>query len=464
MKILLISANIAATPYPVYPLGMSVIAGVLARAGHEVRQFDFLQEDRSPESLKNTAAEFQPAWVGISVRNIDNVNCANEQRYIDVVRDIVGVLKSSVNAPVVLGGTGFSVMPEEILAVTGADYGIVGEGEELVVEFAQAFAAGKLPAERISRARRRLSGTSIEPALYDPRIMKFYRASGNMANVQTKRGCVYKCAYCTYPVLEGEFIRARSASAVVDDIRGLIEEHGIKYLFFTDSVFNDDEGYYIRVLEEMRRRRVSVPWTAFFKPDGLNEEAVALMKETGLKAAEIGADAATDTTLKGLGKHFRFSDIAAANDIFVRSGVATAQYYMFGGPGETEGTVLEGIRNILSLPRTVSFVFMGIRILPGTALEKIALSEGLLKAGAPLLEPVYYIASSIGRIWLERVLRESFDTARSVIFPPDKYESTLQFLHKLGYAGSLWEMLLDEKTLSRRNRARNVSANGIIDN
>ncbi|MDD2703424.1 MAG: lipid biosynthesis B12-binding/radical SAM protein, partial [Candidatus Omnitrophica bacterium] len=456
MKILLISANTAATPYPVYPLGMSVVAGALARAGHEVRQIDFLREGRSPESLKKTAAEFKPDFIGISVRNIDNVNCANEQRYIDVVRDIVGVFKSSADAvPVVLGGTGFSVMPEEILAATGADYGIAGEGEESVVEFARGLASGKLPAERIFRARNKLPGMSIEPALYDPRIMKFYQASGNMANVQTKRGCVYKCVYCTYPGLEGELIRARSASAVVDDIRRLIEEHGIRYLFFTDSVFNDDEGHYIRVLEEMRRRRVSVPWTAFFKPDGLKEETVALMKEIGLKAAEIGADAATDTTLKGLGKPFRFADIAAANDIFVRNGVATAQYYMFGGPAETEDTVLEGIRNILSLSKTVSFVFMGIRILPGTALEKIAISEGLLKAGAPLLEPVYYISPVIGRIWLERILRESFDTARSVVFPPDKYESTLQFLHKLGYAGSLWEMLLDEKKSFRRSRARN---------
>jgi radical SAM superfamily enzyme YgiQ (UPF0313 family) len=393
---------------------------------------------------------------GISVRNIDNVNLINEQRYIEVVRDIVKTFKSVSSAPVVLGGTGFSVMPEEILAAAGADYGIAGEGEDLAVELVRGLAAGRLPAERIARARGWLSGGRIEPALYDSRIMKFYQTSGNMANVQTKRGCVYKCVYCTYPVLEGATIRCRSASAVVDDIQGLLDTHGIKYLFFTDSVFNDDEGRYVAVLEEMRRRGVSVSWTAFFKPDGLTEAAVVLMKETGLKAAEIGADAATDTTLKGLGKHFRFADIAAANDIFVRNSIATAQYYMFGGPGETEETVREGIRNILSLPKTVSFVFMGIRILPGTALEKIALAEGVLKTGDSLLEPVYYISPSIDRKWLEEILRESFDTARSVIFPPDKYESTLQFLHKLGYAGSLWEMLLDENSISRRRRNPSV--------
>ncbi len=450
MKIVLVSANIAATPYPVYPLGMSVVAGALARAGHQVRQIDFLQEDKSLEALKKTAVDFRPDLIGISVRNIDNVNLANEQRYIEVVGDIVKALKFAVNVPVVLGGAGFSVMPEDILSATGADYGIVGEGEEAAVAFAHSFAGGSRPAERIVRAGSRLSGEKIEAALYDPRIMEFYRASGNMANVQTKRGCGYKCVYCTYPVLEGEIIRPRKAAAVADDIRRLVDEQGIKYLFFTDSVFNDNAGHYLGVLEEMRRRGICVPWTAFFKPDGLTEGSVALMKETGLKAAEIGADAAADATLKGLGKHFRFADIAAANDLFVRNGIATAQYYMFGGPGETENTVREGIRNILSLPRTVSFVFMGIRILPGTALEKIALSEGVLKTGEPLLDPVYYISPSIDRKWLEGVLREAFDAARNVIFPPDKYESTLQFLHKLGYAGSLWEMLLDEKTISRR--------------
>lgn len=450
MKILLVSSNIAATPYPVYPLGMGVVASALSRAGHEVRQFDFLESGKSIAALTQAVTEFKPSFIGVSVRNIDNVNLAHEQRYVDVVRDIVSQVKSVCNVPLVLGGTGFSVMPQDVLAATGADYGVVGEGEAAIVDFAAGLATGVLPREKIIRSAEALSAPQMSPALYDPRIMKFYQASGNMANVQTKRGCTYRCVYCTYPLLEGRVFRPREASLVVDDIERLINEHAAKYIFFTDSIFNDDEGHHLKIIEEMRRRGIVIPWTAFFKPDGLRAESIALMKETGLAAAEMGADAASDTALRGLGKQFCFADIIAANALFVKHGIATAQYYMFGGPGETQETVLEGIRNILSIPKTVSFVFMGIRILPGTPLEAIARRDGVLKDDASLLEPVYYLAPGISREWLEATLTNAFQKTRNVIFPPDKFEATLQFLHKLGYAGSLWDMLLDERAASRR--------------
>jgi len=41
-RIFLISSNTALDPYPVYPVGMAIIASALAAAGHEVLQFDML--------------------------------------------------------------------------------------------------------------------------------------------------------------------------------------------------------------------------------------------------------------------------------------------------------------------------------------------------------------------------------------------------------------------------------------
>ena len=125
----------------------------------------------------------------------------------------------------------------------------------------------------------------------------------------------------------------------------------------------------------MKSRRVSVPWTCFIRPGKILEEHVLLMKETGLKAVEIGSDAASDAALRGMGKGFLFKDIISTNDVFVRNGIATANFFMFGGPEETKESVMEGIGNIVALEKTVSFMYMGIRILPGTPLEKIALGK-----------------------------------------------------------------------------------------
>ncbi|MCG8429882.1 MAG: lipid biosynthesis B12-binding/radical SAM protein, partial [Candidatus Omnitrophica bacterium] len=309
MRIFLVSANTAESPYPVYPLGMGIVAHALMRAGHSVRQFDFLQAGRSCERLRAALREASPELVGISVRNIDNVNLVHEQRYLSVVRDIVREIRSVTGVPVLLGGSGFSVMPEAVLEAVQADYGIVGESEWAVVDFVERLSRGQTPQERCVRPSGVLPGDDISPACYDPRIMQFYLGRGNMAPIQTKRGCTYRCVYCTYPLLEGRTLRPRPAVDVVDDIGHLVNGHKAGYIFFTDSVFNDDRGHYRDILNEMKRRRLSVSWTAFIKPGRLSDSDVLLMKQTGLKAVELGSDAASDTALEGMGKDFLFSDV-----------------------------------------------------------------------------------------------------------------------------------------------------------
>ncbi len=457
MKVLLIGANVASTPYYVYPLGLSMVATALRKAGHVVNQFDFLRNGMSLEALDNELRSFDPGIIGISMRNIDNVNLMNEQRYIVAVKDIVGNIRDVTKSPVVLGGSAFSIMPETILREVGADYGIVGEGESLMVDLVNKTALGKFPEKGCIRSSNYMAGEDIPAACYDRDIMQFYLKSGSIASLQTKRGCTHKCIYCSYPVLEGSAIRPRNPGAVVDDIEILINDHNAKYIFFTDSVFNDDEESYLEVVTEMKKRNVYIPWTAFFKPEGLNDKHVELMKQTGLKGVEIGADASTDTTLMRLGKRFRFNDIVDCNDLFVRHGIATAHFYMFGCPGETKETVIQGLENIKSIDKTVSFIFMGIRILPDTILHGIAVREGIISPENTLLESAYYIAPGLEKEWLEKTLTEGFSGIRHCVFPPDAMDGSLQFLHKLGYSGSLWDMLIPADKKPGRQRVRGTN-------
>lgn len=451
MKVMLISANTTRSPYPVYPIGMSIVAAALTRGGHEVAQADFLEQQTSLEAIGREVAAFAPELVGISVRNIDNVNLASEQYYIDNVRDLVTTIRGVTAAKVILGGAGFSLLPAEILRATGADFGIVGEGEQLTVDFVDNAARGRYPVDPLVRAGRHLGGGEIGAALYDERLLDFYLHSGNVASVQTKRGCPCKCVYCSYPLLEGEALRPRDPRTVVDDIERL-KERGAKYIFFVDSVFNDDEGAYLAVVDEMLRRGLSIPWTAYFKPGGgLNDETVARMKRTGLAAAEVGGDATTDPTLKQMGKGFSFAEIRACNDLLTGHGIAVSHFFMFGGPGETEATVHEGIANILSLEKSVSFIFMGIRILPDTPLARLAVRDGLLAADADLLHPVYYLSPAVAQDWLEATLRAAFAGVRHCVFPPDAMDSKLEILHKLGYTGPMWELLLPGKRERQRH-------------
>ena len=102
----------------------------------------------------------------------------------------------------------------------------------------------------------------------------------------------------------------------------------------------------------------------------------------------------------------------------------------------------EGIANILKLKGAASFIFLGIRIFPGTPLELRALREGVITKTTDLLKPVYYFSPQLSRDWLHEVLLDGFKQHRQVVYPPDSYDSGLAFLHRLGYSGMSIDLLL----------------------
>jgi lipid biosynthesis B12-binding/radical SAM protein len=184
----MISSNVTLSPYPIYPLGMSMVAAALAKAGHTVHQVDFLQQDTSLEAVVREVEVFGPGMIGISVRNIDNVNLMNSQYYIHNVKNMVDAIRGVSAARIVLGGAGFSLIPDLILEETGADFGVIGEGETLMVEFANNATRGIYPEKRLLGPVQPMSGETIGSALYDEQLTEFYLHSGNIASIQTKRG------------------------------------------------------------------------------------------------------------------------------------------------------------------------------------------------------------------------------------------------------------------------------------
>jgi lipid biosynthesis B12-binding/radical SAM protein len=441
MRILLVSSNTTLEPYPVYPLGLSVIAAALAADGHQVEQFDFLACGESEELLAQRVAELAPDYVCVSIRNLDNCDSLSETGYPAVARRIVELIRAGCRAPVIIGGSAFSIMPEELLAYTGADYGVVGEGERLVCELVRDLSQGKAPA-KIQRAAALLPGDQIGAPLYSAPMLKFYLEQSGMINLQTKRGCPHGCIYCSYPALEGNRYRCRDPKQVVDDLERAKSEHGLESFFFTDSVFNDREGHYLAVVEEIIRRGLTLRWCCYLRPEGLGRSEIALMKRAGLYAVELGTDAASDTTLRSLGKGFSFADALAVNRACVAERLPCAHFVMFGGPGETLETVAEGLANLEELEHTVVFAFSGIRILPGTPLLARAIRDGIVAEGAALREPVYYISPGLDVDKMNLMIAESFRNRRDRIFPPVEAQKRMAIMHRFGYRGLLWDTLI----------------------
>jgi lipid biosynthesis B12-binding/radical SAM protein len=440
-RILLISSNVTTDPYPVYPLGMAVIASALAGQGHELEQFDFLASGESVGLLRERIRRFDPGFVCVSIRNLDNCDSLCSTAYPQIAKQVVEVVREESAAPVVIGGPAFSIMPDELLAYTGADYGVVGEGERLVCGLIRDLSLGLTP-PKILRGERLLDGAEMATPLYCDDLIRFYMERSGMLNLQTKRGCPHRCIYCSYPSLEGESFRCRDAAEVADDLERIKRDHGVDSFFFTDSIFNDSEGHYLTVVEEILRRELSVRWCCYMRPEGVKRSELALMKRAGLYAVELGSDAASDATLRGLGKGFGFSDVIDANRACVEERIPCAHFIMFGGPGETMATVEEGLRNVRQLEHTVVFAFSGIRIFPGTPLLARAIRDGVLSAGEALREAVYYLSPDVDPKRMNEMITASFRNQRDRVFPPAEGQKRLNIMHRFGYRGLLWDTLI----------------------
>ncbi|MCD4715593.1 MAG: cobalamin-dependent protein [Desulfobacterales bacterium] len=370
MKVLLISPNTLTMPYPVYPLGLDYVAGAIAE-DHQVKIVD-LNSLGDHKTLGKVIDNYSPDIIGISLRNIDNTDTINPEGFMGDYRQCIKDIRDSSDVPLVLGGSGFTLFPEEIMEALGADYGVLGEGERLAlllhaIEMNED--TSRIPGIMTRGSKENIpepwDGSFALKRFTDSFGIEFYLKKGGMLNFQTKRGCPFRCIYCTYPHIEGGKLRFVSPKeAALNALR--LQEAGAKYLFVTDSVFNSDYSHSIQVAREFINAGISIPWGAFFAPTVPPEEYFPVLADAGLSHVEFGTEALSDRMLKSYGKSFRVNQILAAHNAAVQSGLHVAHYILLGGPGEDEDSLNETLSNIEDLHKAAFFFFAvcaSIRIL-----------------------------------------------------------------------------------------------------
>ncbi len=442
-RIFFISSNTTVDPYPVYPLGMAVVSGALQSAGHAVKQYDCLVHGEDLALIQEALLAFAPDLISISLRNIDNVDSFSGEDgwYLHRVKQLVLALREMIDVPIVVGGPALTIMPEAIAEFLEVDHAIIGEGERSLPELVQRLTSGETVTQIIPR-NTPLAGDQFSTPLFDQQLIDYYLEQSGMANLQTKRGCPYRCSYCSYPHLEGSSFRLRNPRQIVDELERLQQEHGVDRVFFTDSVFNDPHGEYLQLVEEMLSRDLNMGWSAFFRPQGFGREELALMKRSGLYALELGTDAAADRTLAGICKKLTFAEVLEVNRACLDEHLPAAHFIMFGGPDEDDATLAEGLDNIDQLGASVVFAFSGIRIHPEAPLHQRAIADGIVAADTSLLKPIYYFSPLIDREKMEQTIEERFSGQSNRIFPPSEGLKRMTVMKNFGYRGLMWDRLV----------------------
>ncbi|MCX6226568.1 MAG: radical SAM protein, partial [Bacteroidia bacterium] len=311
-NILLVSANTHTTPYPVYPLGISYLLTYLKKhlPFHLFTFFDFNRQSMTEFTQILEDGNF--GMVGLSLRNVDDNNIYEKNSFIAWYMQIIYAVRASSKAVVVVGGPGFSIFPELIFDTLHPDFGIKGEGEESLLQLIKCL-DNHSEFHHIEGLvyRTSFSGIKVNPRIthlnslelsFDNDLVDFYWSKSGMLNIQTKRGCPYRCIYCSYPIIEGRKIRTLNPDLIVETLKDLYFNKGITYVFFTDSVFNISNAYNIKLAKLIIKSGVKVNWGAYFSPHNLSRDVLTLFKKAGLSHVEFGTDSFSDHQLKNYRK------------------------------------------------------------------------------------------------------------------------------------------------------------------
>jgi anaerobic magnesium-protoporphyrin IX monomethyl ester cyclase len=227
-------------------------------------------------------------------------------------------------------------------------------------------------------------------------------AGSKVTSIIVTLGCPFPCDFCSKPVF-GDRVRRRDLDAVfaeIDQIRAL----GYDGLWIADDTFTLNLPYLRDFCRRMAGRGMT--WSCLSRADGIEEDAVGLMKEAGCRRVYLGLESGNQETLALMNKQVSLEDGIRTVHLYRQAGIGVAGFFMVGYPGETVASIEETFRLALTLPLD-EISFNVPYPLPGSAL--------FTRLGGPNdgvdwtheNEVTFVYRSEIDQAWLRRRVDET---------------------------------------------------------
>ena len=462
MRIALINTNRIVPP--IAPIGLDYVAEALCASGHQAEILDLCWEERWEPAIAGFLGSGEHALVGVSIRNTDDCSFATRASFLPDHVAVVQCIREHTDAPIVLGGVGFSIMPEAVLARCGADAGIWGEGEFTLGEI-----AGRLEKNRpwndlpgllslSGGTWRRNPGVARPLAGLPPMSRGFldnrrYFREGGQAGIETKRGCPRRCIYCADPVAKGRSVRVRPPGSVADELARLVSL-GIDHIHTCDSEFNIPADHAAEVCREIVRRGLGerLRWYAYCAPIPFTAELADLMRRAGCAGINFGTDSGDDRMLKLLGRDFCADDILRAARLCRNAGIAVMFDLLIGAPGETRESIVRTVSVMKQAEPDCAGVAVGVRVYPGTKLAASIAGKARERecvGGDDLADPVFFLDPEVAPFVFGLLDDLTRGDSRFLFFDPTRPQKNYNYnanrvladAIRAGFRGAYWDIL-----------------------
>lgn len=369
-------------PFP--PLGSLYGASVARQLGHDVRVHDSMLS----VSPGDWSAALQINHPDVVVLYEDNFNyltkmCLATMR--DAALHMIGAARER-GARVLVCSSDSADEPAAYLRA-GADYILIGEGEETLADVLRSIsgdidiAPAAIPGLAYLDDNGDVVNTGRRPVMrhidelpmpaWDLIDLDRYRQiwssrHGRSAlNMVTTRGCPYHCNWCAKPIW-GQRYNARSPENVAIELAALRELTAVDYIWFMDDIFGLKPRWISRFADELESAGIAIAFKCLSRPDILlrKGETEALAR-AGCDIVWMGAESGSQKVLDLMEKGTTVEDIVTACSSLRRNGIRIGLFIQFGYPGETK----KDIRATVNMIRRIMPDELGISVtypLPGT--------------------------------------------------------------------------------------------------
>lgn len=340
---------------PYAPLGILYVSAYLERKGFSNEVFDTTFS--SMQEIQKYLIEFKPDVVAIYVNLMTKLN----------VLEIIKFIKLNLHqTKIVLGGPEIRYNANDFLNF-GADYLVIGEGEETSLELITALNEKRYDEIKnisglafknhnneivFTAERKKLKEIDSLPFPGREKInLQLYlnawkeRHGENAISISTMRGCPYTCKWCSRAVY-GLSYRRRSPQNVCDELELIQKEYNPDTLWFVDDVFTISHKWLNEFNDTLKQRNLKIKFECITRADRMNDEVIKLLKDAGCFRVWIGAESGSQKVIDLMDRRVDVNQVREMIKLAQNNGIQAGTFIMLGYPGETEEDIEETIKHL----------------------------------------------------------------------------------------------------------------------
>ena len=380
----------AMQPYP--PLGTLYAAAYMRERGYNVALFDAMLAESTDEWAVKLD-ETQPKYTVIFEDNFNYLSKMSLLRMREAALAMITAANEH-NYTIIVGGADMTDHPDVYLNA-GADYVLIGEGEETLGELIDVLSGKSVQKIEFIRSLAYLENGEVIKTLPRPVIRELdalpfpawelvdidrYRSVWQQhhgyfsMNLITTRGCPFHCNWCAKPIW-GQRYTARSPKNVADELQWLHDNYQPDHIWFMDDIMGINDKWIEQFSAELSQRQLRIPFKSLNRADLLlRGDTIPALARAGADIVWIGAESGSQKILDAMDKGTQVEQIYEATRKCHEYGIKVAFFLQFGYPGETRADIdltLQMVRDLMPDDIGISVSYP----LPGTPFYERVKSE-----------------------------------------------------------------------------------------